>query len=102
MDSIDDLPLPDSAETTSSHEFYLYEFPDEVVMAILSFMTAPDLNNMSHCSVFSQHLANSNELWHNLFTRDKPGVQLITRRQNVLDQDEEFGKSSWNLRSLWL
>jgi hypothetical protein len=93
MDSIDDLPPPDAAEIESTHEFYLYTFPDEVVMAILSFMSAPDLNNLSQCSVFSQHLANSNELWHNLFTRDKLGVQLLTRRQKVLDEDldEEFG-----------
>jgi parallel beta-helix repeat protein len=92
MDSIDDLPPPDAAEIESTHEFYLYTFPDEVVMAILSFMSAPDLNNLSQCSVFSQHLANSNELWHNLFTRDKLGVQLLTRRQKVLDEDldEEF------------
>eukprot|EP00029_Vermamoeba_vermiformis_P009166 TRINITY_DN4487_c0_g1_i1.p1 TRINITY_DN4487_c0_g1~~TRINITY_DN4487_c0_g1_i1.p1 ORF type:complete len:742 (+),score=194.62 TRINITY_DN4487_c0_g1_i1:102-2327(+) len=95
MDSIDDLPPPDAADITSSHDFYLYSFPDEVVMAILSFMSAPDLNNLSQCSVFSQHLANSNELWHNLFTRDKLGVQLLTRRQKVKEEEdsEEFDLS---------
>lgn len=107
MDSIDDLPPPDAADITSSHDFYLYSFPDEVVMAILSFMSAPDLNNLSQCSVFSQHLANSNELWHNLFTRDKLGVQLLTRRQKVKEEEdsEEFGKWIWiktySDRRLW-
>jgi len=95
MDSIDDLPPKDKAEITGSSDFYLYSFPDEVVLAILSFMSAQDLNNLSQCSVFSQHLANSNELWHNLFTRDKQGVHLITRRQKAKEEasdSEDYGK----------
>jgi hypothetical protein len=52
----------------------LTDFPEEIILQMLSFMSAKGLCQMATlCKVFNT-LSESNELWEPLFRRDKQGI----------------------------